>query len=106
MNCLLTLIAVLIALVAATVPSAAVSSRGFVQSPAAILMQSDSGTYLQAPCLLKNSKRLTQCRPDITVVPAGQAMRIVPPVIEQAELAELMPLPLFREPSLPPPRLG
>lgn len=106
MNRLLTLITVLIALVAATMPSAAVSSRGVVESPSAILTPAENGTYLEAPCPLKGSKRLTQCRTDIAVVPVAAAVRPVGQVLDEHAVADPMPRPLVREPSLPPPRLG
>jgi hypothetical protein len=96
----------LVALVAVSVPSAAVSSRGFVSNPHAILLQADNGTYVQAPCFLQGNKRVSHCRPDLGVIPVAVAVRPVRPVVEQPVTADLMPRPMSREPSLPPPRLA
>jgi hypothetical protein len=106
MNRLFALFAVLIALVAMTVPSLAMGSRGWISDAVPVVTMQPSGNYVRGPCLFTGGKTISPCRPDLGVLPT--VVLLTPPAAEppQAALVDLMPGDLMLEPSLPPPRLA
>lgn len=96
----------LVALVAVTVPSAAVSSRGFVDHPAPLLLLEADGHYVRGPCIMGGAGRALVCRPDIGVLP--MAVFSSPPPAEPfaVSLIDLVPPNRILPPGLPPPRLA
>ncbi len=100
------LIAMLVALVAVTVPSVAVGSRGFVAHPAPLLLLQDDGSYLRAPCLLTGGARSMVCRPDVGVLP-DIGFLLPPSALPFARsMTDPQPRSLAVPPHLPPPRLA
>ena len=106
MNRLSALFAVLMALVAMTVPSLAMGSRGWISAPVPVVTIQPGGSYVRGPCLFTGGKTISPCRPDLGVLPT--VALLTPPAAEppQAALVDLMPGTLMLEPSLPPPRLA
>lgn len=106
MNRFFALLAVLTAIVAMTVPSLAMGSRGWISEPIPVVSVQPSGHYVRGPCLFTGGKTTSPCRPDIAVLPATTALapRRAEPL--RLGLADLIPGTLLREPSLPPPRLA
>lgn len=105
MRRVLALFAMFVALVALTVPSAAVGSRGFVARPAPLLLLQDNGTYLRAPCVLSGGgARIMVCRPDLGVLPSLTFLSSPPAAPFSPSLTDPLPPPRAIEPGLPPPR--
>ena len=106
MNRLLALFAALIAIVAMTMPSLAMGSRGWLSEPIPVVSVQPSGHYVRGPCLFTGGKTTSPCRPDIAVLPSATllAPRLSEPL--HLALADLIPWILLAEPSLPPPRLA
>jgi hypothetical protein len=104
MTKVLTILTVFLALLAVTVPSAAVASRGFVAHPAPLLQLQSDGSYIKAPCPMTGSARAPVCRPDIGVMPT--MVFVTPPVAVPfpRPMTDAMPAKLAFEPVLPPPR--
>ena len=106
MNRLFALLTVLIAIVAMTVPSLAMGSRGWISAPIPVVTIQPSGDYVRGPCLFTGGKTTSPCRPDLGVLPAVTLLE--PPKAEppQLSLADRIPGAVMSEPSLPPPRLA
>lgn len=104
MNRLFALFAVLIALVAMTVPSLAMGSRGWISAPVPVVTMQPGGSYVRGPCLFNSGKTVSPCRPDLGVLPT--IALLTPPAAEppHASLVDVMPGALLLEPGLPPPR--
>ena len=105
MNRLFALLTVLIAIVAMTVPSLAMGSRGWIRAPIPVVTMQPSGDYVRGPCLFTGGKTTSPCRPDLAVLPTPTLLN--PPKARpvRAALVDRMPGTLLTEPSLPPPRL-
>jgi len=105
MNRLLALLTALTAIVAMTVPSLAMGSRGWISSPIPVVTVQPGGDYVRGPCLFTGGKTTSPCRPDIAVLPTTALFK--PPKARpvQTVLADPIPATLTTEPSLPPPRL-
>lgn len=99
-----TLLTVFFALLAVTVPSVAVGSRGFVAHPAPLLQLQSDGSYVKAPCPLTGGARGMVCRPDVGVMPVVAFLQPPPALPFPRPITDAMPATLAIEPVLPPPR--
>jgi len=99
-----TLLTMFFALLAVTVPSVAVGSRGFVAHPAPLLQLQSDGSYVKAPCPLTGGGRLLVCRPDVGVMPTLVFLALPPAMPFPRPMADAIPATLAIEPVLPPPR--
>jgi len=106
MNRLFALLTALIAIVAMTVPSLAMGSRGWISAPIPVVTVQANGDYVRGPCLFTGGKTTSPCRPDLGVLPTLALVAPVKTKPVQASLADAMPATLNTEPSLPPPRLS
>ncbi|RYE88481.1 MAG: hypothetical protein EOP19_01220 [Hyphomicrobiales bacterium] len=100
------LFAALIAIVAMTVPSLAMGSRGWISEPIPVVTMQPAGTYVRGPCLFTGGKTTSPCRPDIAVLPAITLVGTPTAEPPQARWVDLIPGAHTTEPSLPPPRLA
>ena len=105
MNRLFALFAALIAIVAMTVPSLAMGSRGWISAPIPVVTMQPGGDYVRGPCLFTGGKTTTPCRPDMGVLPTLALFKPVKAKPVQTALADPIRATLTTEPSLPPPRL-
>lgn len=106
MNRLFALLTVLLAIVAMTVPSFAMGSRGWISAPIPVVTLQSGGDYVRGPCLFTGGKSTTPCRPDMGVLPTLALFKSVAAMPVQTALADPIPATLTTEPSLPPPRLA
>lgn len=106
MRRLFAVLTMLVALVALSVPSAAMGSHGFSGQPTPVLLLEDNGHYVRGPCLITHGSSRMICRPDIGVLPV--AVFVSPP--PAAPFAPVLTDPVAPtrsiEPGLPPPRLA
>lgn len=106
MNRVLALLTALVAIIAMTVPSLAMGSRGWISPPIPMVTVQASGDYVRGPCQFTGGKTTSPCRPDIAVLPTLSFLRPVVAQPVRAVHADPMPGTLTLEPSLPPPRRG
>lgn len=106
MKRLFALIAVLVSLVAMTMPSLAIGTRGWISPPIAVVSVNAGGSYVRGPCLFTGHKTVSPCRPDLGVLPSLVSLVLPKAAHPVVALTDTIPATLVIEPSLPPPRLG